>query len=239
MKENQKKILQLCIVLLFLSFTSWGQIKVYTMDGCGRCKWTVNYLKENKIPFTELNTTKDEKNNQEMWDLLSKNGGTNGSITMPVVDNNGAVAYSIPDLEDYVAKLNTKGNSSSNNNSINTKSGIRVYTMDGCGRCSWTVKYLKENKIPFTELNTTKDDKNNQEMWDLLSKNGGANGSITMPVVDNNGAVAYSIPDLEDYVAKLNTKENTTNTNTKPEIIEEKQPTKKKKIIPSKLKKNG
>jgi len=121
MEKNQTKILQLCTVLLFLlPFTSWGQIKVYTMDGCGRCSWTVNYLKENKIPFTELNTTKDEKNNQEMWDLLSRNGGGGTSITMPVVDNNGKVAYSIPDLEEYVGKLNTKDNTNMNNSSSTT-----------------------------------------------------------------------------------------------------------------------
>jgi glutaredoxin len=113
MKKNQKKIVQLFIGLLFwLPAVSWGQIKVYTMDGCGRCRWTVNYLKENNIPFTELNTTKDKKNNIEMWDLLAKNGGANGSVTMPVIDNNGVVAYSIPNLEDYVAKLGTKGNTS-------------------------------------------------------------------------------------------------------------------------------
>ena len=76
-------------------------------------------------------------------------------------------------------------------------------------------------------------------MWNLLAKNNAANESVTMPVIDNNGAVAHSIPDLDAYLAKLNTKDNNATDSTKPEVIEEKKPTRKKKIIPSKLKKNG
>lgn len=115
---------------------------------------------------------------------------------------------------------------------------IKVYTMDGCGRCSWTIRYLKANNIPFTEVNTSKSEKNNIEMWELLAKNNAANGSVTMPVIDNNGVVAHSIPDLDAYLAKLNTKDNNT-TDSKSEIMEEKKTTRKKKRIPSKLKKNG
>jgi uncharacterized protein YkwD/glutaredoxin len=81
---------------------------------------------------------------------------------------------------------------------------IKVYTMNGCSRCSYAVKYLTENNIAFTELNTTTNQANNSAMWALLADK--ASGRITMPVIDNNGEVAFSIPDLDKYLKNLGSK---------------------------------
>lgn len=94
------------MLLTLLASPLYAQIKVYTMNGCGRCAYTVKYLTENNIAFTELNTTTNQANNMAMWDLLA--GKASGSISMPVVDNNGEVAFSIPDLNKYLKNLGSK-----------------------------------------------------------------------------------------------------------------------------------
>jgi glutaredoxin len=176
-----------------------AQIKVYTMNGCGRCARTVQYLKDNNIEFTEHNTSTSDANSMAMWALLE--GKVSGSVTMPVVDNNGEVAFSIKDLNGYLANLKNAKPTPKPKPEPVTTAGLKVYTMNGCGRCAKVVKFLKDNSVEFTELNTTTSKSNNNAMWALLS--GKVSGSITMPVVDNNGEVAFNIKDLDSYLQTL------------------------------------
>ncbi len=82
-----------------------NKINVFTMDGCGRCEFVINYLEENKIPYTELNTTMHEPNNELMFEQLQGAGFTGTSIQMPVVVSQGNVSFNIKDLKAFVKGL--------------------------------------------------------------------------------------------------------------------------------------
>jgi len=41
-------------------------IVVYSQEGCGRCEYITNYLRLNEIPFTDLNTSKDQSADDQM-----------------------------------------------------------------------------------------------------------------------------------------------------------------------------
>ena len=105
--KTHKKHLFLCLTALFsLLFCSqtFAQIKLYTMNGCGRCHSARTFLTEKNVKFEEINTSLNSGNNSKMWETLwSKN--ISGDITMPVIDNNGDVSYSIEDLDGYLDKL--------------------------------------------------------------------------------------------------------------------------------------
>jgi glutaredoxin len=80
---------------------------------------------------------------------------------------------------------------------------VNVFTQNGCGRCSFVIKYLEENKIPYVELNTSAHAPNGDLMWAELEKGGFKGGNVTMPVIYNNGKIHYSIADLQKFVAEL------------------------------------
>jgi len=98
-------------LILFLTFAvslyaeSSEAIIVYTMKGCSRCEFTINYLKEHNIKYTEF-PTEIESNNSAMWSAIEKSGKPGvDKITMPVIINNGEVYFSIENLDDFVKKL--------------------------------------------------------------------------------------------------------------------------------------
>lgn len=105
--KTKKNYLILCLTVLssvlFCSQTL-AQIKVYTMNGCGRCSSAKAFLTEKNVKFEEINTSLNDDNNGKMWAALASKSVT-GSVTMPVIDNNGEVAYSIKDLDGYLEKL--------------------------------------------------------------------------------------------------------------------------------------
>jgi pathogenesis-related protein 1 len=89
---------------------------------------------------------------------------------------------------------------------VGTNSGIsqkiEVYTMEGCGRCAYTIEYLNEKNIQYTEFSTSNDE-NNSKMWNILyATNKYKGGSITMPVVVINGEVNYNIKDLKGFLTE-------------------------------------
>jgi uncharacterized protein YkwD/glutaredoxin len=88
---------------------------------------------------------------------------------------------------------------------------IEVYTMVGCPNCTYAIKYLQNNKIPFTEFNTN-EAANNSKMWTALSKSGKfKGGSIGMPVIVVDGDVNFSIPNLAGFMANLSNNQNANN----------------------------
>lgn len=80
---------------------------------------------------------------------------------------------------------------------------INVFTQDGCGRCEYVVKYLKDNNIPFLELNTSINDSNQTKMFDILQKSGFKGNSVQMPVIVNKGKTDYNIKDLVNWVKSI------------------------------------
>jgi glutaredoxin len=93
---------------------------------------------------------------------------------------------------------------------------IEIYTMNGCGRCAYAIKYAKENNLNFKEY-STEQSANNSKMWSLVQNSGKfGGGSITMPVIAYKGKVAFNIKNLGEYMLKLNnenTSESSTTTN--------------------------
>ena len=59
-------------------------VKVYTTPTCPWCKRTKAFLKENKVKFTEVDVSKNEKAAME---AVKKSG----QRAVPVIDFNGAV----------------------------------------------------------------------------------------------------------------------------------------------------
>jgi len=115
------------IALLALSFTLYAdtsaQLTIFTKPGCGRCAYTIEYLKTNSIAYTEYSTS-DKSNNAKMWSTLRDSGKfKGGSISMPVVVMNGETYYSIPNLKEFTESISSKlasGNPDSDSANIDT-----------------------------------------------------------------------------------------------------------------------
>ena len=80
---------------------------------------------------------------------------------------------------------------------------VNVFTQDGCGRCAFLIKYLEDNKIPYTELNTTIHIPNQALMFEQLEKAGFKSNTVKMPVVVYNGKTYYDIKDLQKFAGEL------------------------------------
>ena len=103
-----KKIMLFTIFILS-SFALYAEgsaeVSVYTMPGCGRCAYTVDYLKKNNIPYSEYSTS-DRESNIKMWGAISKSGKSAGrGISMPVVVINDQTYFNIPDLKGFAESM--------------------------------------------------------------------------------------------------------------------------------------
>ena len=61
-----------------------AKVKVYSTPTCVWCHKTREFLKENNIPFEEINVAADEKAAQEMFDKSGQKG-------VPVTDVGGEI----------------------------------------------------------------------------------------------------------------------------------------------------
>ncbi|MBS3119757.1 glutaredoxin family protein [Candidatus Woesearchaeota archaeon] len=61
-----------------------GDVKIYSTPACPFCRMTKNYLKEHKIPFTDINVAADPKAAKEMVDK-------SGQMGVPVIDIDGNI----------------------------------------------------------------------------------------------------------------------------------------------------
>jgi glutaredoxin 3 len=61
-----------------------AKAKIYTTPTCPWCKKAKDYMKENKIAFTEVDVTSNEKGRNEM---IKKSG----QMGVPVLDINGTI----------------------------------------------------------------------------------------------------------------------------------------------------
>ena len=69
-------------------------ISIYTTPTCGYCRKAKDYLKENKVPFTEYNVAQDLRKAEEM---VRKSG----QMGVPVIDINGKIiiGFNQPEIE--------------------------------------------------------------------------------------------------------------------------------------------
>jgi len=81
-----------------------------------------------------------------------------------------------------------------------TNEGIIVFTQKGCSRCEYTIDFLKQKNITFTEYKI-EDESYNNKMWNLIEGSGNGNVErIKMPVIVNNGVVYFSIENLDEFL---------------------------------------
>jgi hypothetical protein len=58
---------------------------------------------------------------------------------------------------------------------------IDVYTKEGCGRCAYAIKYLREKGFAFNEF-AIKNEVNKSKMWSLIIRSsGGLQGQTRTP----------------------------------------------------------
>jgi glutaredoxin-like YruB-family protein len=69
---------------------------------------------------------------------------------------------------------------------------VRVYTTPSCTFCTKVKKYLRENRITFTEYDVAKDKRRAEEM---MKKS----GQMGVPVLDVHGKiiVGFDVPKIE------------------------------------------
>ncbi len=80
---------------------------------------------------------------------------------------------------------------------------VVLYSKPGCGRCTLVKKQLTTKGIEFLEVNTQSDSPEVNNMWTQLRNNGFQGGSVTMPVVRENGRYHYNIQDLQGFVDNI------------------------------------
>lgn len=82
------------------------------------------------------------------------------------------------------------------------RKGVVVFSKDGCGKCQYAVKYLKENNIHFQEINISKSEDDQSLMWKMLMEDGFADTYVQTPVILVNGKANYNM-DLKAFLATL------------------------------------
>ena len=137
MKTNFFRYTLFTIFCSFYTLAGIAQnpVEIYTMPGCGRCAYTMEYVKKNNIKYIEYSTSNDDYNTK-MWELLGKTKGFNGgSITMPVVVKGGTTYFNIEKLEEFVTTLGNGQNQ--NNNNQNHNNTPKIVKKTGCisGNC--------------------------------------------------------------------------------------------------------
>jgi glutaredoxin-like YruB-family protein len=69
-------------------------ITIYTTPSCSYCNIAKNYFRENRVPFTEYDVSRDQRRADEM---VRKSG----QMGVPVIDINGRiiVGFNKPEIE--------------------------------------------------------------------------------------------------------------------------------------------
>ena len=69
---------------------------------------------------------------------------------------------------------------------------VTIYTTPSCGYCTIAKKYFRENRVPFTEYDVSRDRRRADEM---VRKS----GQMGVPVIDINGRiiVGFNKPEIE------------------------------------------
>jgi len=87
--------------------------------------------------------------------------------------------------------------------SLKNAKGLYVYSINGCGRCSYTTKFLKSNNIKFVEKNMDEDKESKNVATGYLYATGFEGGSFQTPVIVHDGKVSYNIKDLKGFLKGL------------------------------------
>jgi glutaredoxin len=79
-------------------------IVVFSKDGCGKCTYAKNTLKDKGKTFTELNISSNDADAAYMWEKLQAAGFSGGSVQTPVIMIDGKVHFNM-DLKLFLADI--------------------------------------------------------------------------------------------------------------------------------------
>jgi glutaredoxin len=79
-------------------------IIVFSKDGCGKCTYAKNYLKDKGKTFKEVNISLSEDDQNYMWQKLQEAGFSGGSVQTPVIMIDGKMHFNM-DLKLFLADL--------------------------------------------------------------------------------------------------------------------------------------
>jgi len=90
-------------LLLSVSQIGFAQLTVYTIDGCSRCAYTVQTLRQNNIAFAECNTSRSQQCDDDFAEAVAHLQLS--SFTMPVITDGEQIWYNIKKLNATVNNL--------------------------------------------------------------------------------------------------------------------------------------
>lgn len=121
-----KRIITFALLLpvtLLLYAGSTAQITVFTIPGCSKCSYVINYLNSNNIQYKESGAD-DPEHGKKLWAALQASGTyKGGTVYGPTLVINGKTYYNIENLETFCASipsLITRGNISQEQNRTNS-----------------------------------------------------------------------------------------------------------------------
>jgi glutaredoxin len=79
-------------------------IVVFSKDGCGKCTYAKNYLKEKGKAFIELNISQNDQDQSYMWQKLQDAGFSGGTVQTPVFMVEGKMHFNM-DLKLFLADI--------------------------------------------------------------------------------------------------------------------------------------
>ncbi|MEM9544347.1 MAG: glutaredoxin domain-containing protein [Bacteroidota bacterium] len=80
-------------------------VSVYSINKCGRCNYTVEFLESNNIAFVEKNMDQNDEYNAEAFRYLEASGFGGGSFRTPLIVHDGKISYNIKDLKGFLNEL--------------------------------------------------------------------------------------------------------------------------------------
>ena len=204
--------LKLVVIFLFNSSYILAQDKEIEILNRNESDRIVLSIKNNSALDKEVNLVITGTGFQKIKNPIIKTVKENETIEfikLKPTSNKGIeykVSYSYKSLNNSKAtEVNTekkeKKENISNSTDIDLNKGIIIFTKEGCPRCEKTIKYLNTNKIEFTELTITNNQKNNELMWKKI--NSVKPIKITFPVIINNEKLTHSHNDLDLFLKNL------------------------------------
>lgn len=133
----------ICIFSVLLSSALFAdtrsKVTIFSLPGCVRCAYMLDYLRCNKIRYTEYSTS-DKTANDKMWEAVRNSGKyEKGTISMPVIIINNQSYFNIYNLEDFAQSINSllNKNESASDGSNNSAGTLPQYIyLDGWHQCS-------------------------------------------------------------------------------------------------------
>ena len=121
-----------------------------------------------------------------------------------ILDASGNSSYNVS-FKQYKGSVKPQQNASTQKPTLSNEAlnrGIVVFSKDGCGKCTYAKNYFKEKGKAFTELNISKNESDEQLMWDKLKEAGFSGGTVQTPVIVVDGKVHYNM-DLKSFLSNI------------------------------------